>query len=105
GRLEAGRIVDGEQVKVSFTYTTWEQVRFPIAGSSFIEGAARLEVHPDTGRGIRFDVEIPKCLLKPNGAIGLDDKTWLTVPMTLEVLDNSENTPDYPLGRYVSYEN
>jgi len=105
GRLAGGKLVDGEEVKASFTYTTWEQMRFPIAGSNFIEGKARLEVHPDTGRGLRFDVVVPKCLLKPDGTISLDDKTWLETPMNLEVLDDSENTPEAPFGYYVSYEN
>lgn len=105
GRLSGGRIVDGEEVKVSFTYTTWEQMRFPIAGANFIEGSARLEVHPDAGRGLKFDIVIPKGMLKPNGAIGLDDKTWLTVPMTLEVLDASDISPEAPFGYCVSYEN
>jgi hypothetical protein len=31
GRLSGGKIADGEEVKVSFTYTTWEQMRFPMA--------------------------------------------------------------------------
>ena len=105
GRLAGGKLVDGEEVKVSFTYATWASARFAIAGSSFIEGAARLEVHPDTGRGLRFDVNIPKCILKPNGGIGLDDKKWLEVPMTLEALDDTANNPEAPLGHYVSYEN
>ncbi|MBU4448832.1 MAG: hypothetical protein KKD99_09610, partial [Proteobacteria bacterium] len=105
GRLSGGKLVDGEEVKVSFTYVTWASARFAIAGSSFIEGAARLEVHPDTGRGLRFDVNIPKCILKPNGGIGLDDKKWLEVPMTLEALDDTANTPLAPLGYYKSYEN
>ena len=105
GRLATGMLVDGEEVKVSFTYTTWASAQFPIAGASFIEGAARLEVHPDSGRGLRFDVIIPKCILKPNGAIGLDDKKWLEVPMTLEALDDTANTPQAPLGYYKSYEN
>jgi hypothetical protein len=105
GRLATGMLVDGEEVKVSFTYTTWASAQFPIAGASFIEGAARLEVHPDSGRGLRFDVIIPKCILKPNGAIGLDDKKWLEVPMTLEALDDTANTPLAPLGYYKSYEN
>lgn len=105
GRLATGMLVDGEEVKVNFTYTTWASAQFPIAGASFIQGAARLEVHPDSGRGIRFDVIIPKCILKPNGAIGLDDKKWLEVPMTLEALDDTANTPLAPLGYYKSYEN
>jgi len=105
GRLANGKIVDGEEVKVSFTYATWSSITFPIAGVNFIEGAARLEVHPDAGRGLRFDVVVPKCLLKPNGAIGLDDKKWLEVPIMLEALDNSDVTPEAPFGYYVSYEN
>ncbi|MBM4286898.1 MAG: hypothetical protein FJ135_01900 [Deltaproteobacteria bacterium] len=105
GRLAGGGIEDGETCTVSFTYTTWQQQRFPIAGASFVQGSARLEVHPDAGRGLRFDVVIPRCLLKPNGSIGLDDKKWLEVPMTLEALDDSANTPDAPFGYYVSYEN
>uniref|UniRef100_A0A7V4G8I3 Major tail protein n=1 Tax=Desulfobacca acetoxidans TaxID=60893 RepID=A0A7V4G8I3_9BACT len=105
GRLASGGIEDGEVCTVSFTYTTWQHQRFPIAGSNFIEGSARLEVHPDAGRGLRFDVVVPKCLLKPNGAIGLDDKKWLEVPMMLEALDDSANTPKAPFGYYVSYEN
>jgi len=104
GRLADGRIVDGEEVKVSFTYTTWSSMRFPIAGSNFIEGSARLEVHPDAGRGLRFDMVVPKAMLKPGGAIGLDDKKWLEVPMTLEVLDASEQHPEAPFGYYISYD-
>jgi len=50
-------------------------------------------------------VNIPKCILKPNGGIGLDDKKWLEVPMTLEALDDTANNPEAPLGHYVSYEN
>jgi hypothetical protein len=104
GRLAAGMLVDGEEVKVSFTYATWASAQFAIAGASFIQGAARLEVHPDAGRGIRFDVIIPKSILKPNGSIGLDDKKWLEVPMILEALDDTANTPAAPLGYYKSYE-
>ncbi|MDD5640036.1 MAG: hypothetical protein PHX53_00190 [Syntrophales bacterium] len=101
GRLAGGKIADGEEVKVSFTHTTWSALRFPIAAGSFVEGAARLECHPAEGRGLRFDIEIPKCQLKPNGAMALDDKKTLEVPMTLEVLDNYTATPDYPYGRVV----
>jgi hypothetical protein len=101
GRVAAGKIADGEEVKVSFTHITWSALRFPIAAGSFVEGAARLECHPAEGRGLRFDIEIPKCQLKPNGALTLDDKKTLEVPMTLEVLDNYTATPDYPYGRVV----
>ncbi|MDD2900821.1 MAG: hypothetical protein PHU44_00130 [Syntrophales bacterium] len=101
GRLASGKIADGEEVMASFTYTTWTALRFPIAAGNFVEGAARLECHPAEGRGLRFDIEIPRCQLKPNGALTLDDKKTLEVPMTLEVLDNYSATPDYPYGRVV----
>lgn len=103
-RIAAGIFADGEEVYVTFTYTTWSSTRFAISGSSFAQGSARLEVHPSTGRGLQFDIEIPKCQLKPDGNIGLDDKKWLEMGITLEVLDNSSLTPDYPYGRFVIYE-
>jgi len=99
-----GMLASGEEVKVSFTYATFTAMRFPISGSSFATGAARLEVHPSSGRGLKFDIEIPKCQMKPDGNIGLDDKKVLEMTMTLEVLDNSSITPDYPYGRFIIYE-
>jgi len=104
GRLTGGRYVDGEEVMISFTYVTLTSSRFSIAGMAMAEGSARLEVHPSVGRGIKFDIEIPKCQLKPEGNISLDDKKWLEMSMTLEVLDDTTNNPLYPLGRFVMYE-
>lgn len=103
-RLAAGLFDTDEIIYVSFTYTTWTSTRFNIGTLAFPQGSARLEVHPSTGRGLQFDIEIPKCQLKPDGNIGLDDKKWLEMGITLEVLDNSSLTPDYPYGRFVIYE-
>lgn len=103
-RIAAGIFEDGEEVKVSFTYATWTGQRFAISGVSFPTGSARLEVHPSAGRGLQFDIEIPKCQLKPDGNISLDDKKWMEMGITLEVLDNSSLTPTYPYGRFVIYE-
>lgn len=104
GRLASGKLVDGEEVKVTFDYTIWAALKMTLAARNYIEGAARLEVHPSAGRGLQFDIVIPKAMLKPNGAISLDDKVWLTVPMTLEVLDASTTHPDTPFGYLLSYE-
>lgn len=103
-RIAAGMFEDDEEIKVSFTYTTWTSSRFPIGGAAFAEGSARLEVHPSAGRGLQFDIEIPKCMLKPDGNISMDDKKWLEMSITLEVLDNTTLTPTYPYGRFVIYE-
>jgi len=103
-RIATGKLAAGEEVKVSFTYVTVASRRFSIAGSEFIKGAARFEVHPAQGRGLKFDIEIPLCQVKPNGSIAIDDKKFLEMVCDLEVLDNTNATPDYPFGRFVIYE-
>ena len=105
-RLAGGTITDGEVCTVSFTYTTWASQQFSIAGAEgFITGACRIEMHPASGRGTRIDLEIPKCQIKPEGNIMLDDKDWKKIPLTIEVLDNTALTPTYPMGRLLVYEN
>lgn len=105
GRISTGMFEDGEEVKVSFTYTTWTAQQFNLAAAGgFPIGAVRIEMHPTTGRGTRVDFEIPKCQIKPEGNITFDDKDWLKVPLTIEVLDNSSVTPTYPMGRVLVYE-
>jgi len=103
-RLAGGFLADGEEVKVAFTYTTWTALKMPIAASAFVEGAARLEMHPTEGRGLKKDFIFPKTMLKPQGAISFDDKKWLEVPLSLEVLDNSGVTPDTPYGYILDYD-
>lgn len=104
GRLAGGGLVDGEEVKVSFTYATWASLQFNLAMNTYIEGSARLEVHPATGRGIQKDIVIPKCILKPQGGVSLDDKKWEEIPFTLEILDDYANNPTAPFGYVIVYE-
>lgn len=78
--------------------------RFNIGMADFQQGAARLECRPADGNGVSFDIQIPLCQLKPNGAMALDDKNVLELPMVLEVLDNYATTPTYPYGRVVVYD-
>jgi hypothetical protein len=100
GRLSGGFLEDGEEVKVSFTYTTWESLKFPVATARFQEGAARLDFAPSTGLSGKYHV--PKCQLKPDGALSFDPKKELQLGMILEVLDNNENTPAAPFGEWES---
>jgi len=104
GRMASGKLADGEEVKISFTYVTVASRRFAIASSEFIQGSARFEVHPAAGRGLKFDIEIPLCQIKPNGSIAVDDKKFLEMVCDLEVLDNTNVTPTYPFGRFVIYD-
>ncbi|MHB9075253.1 MAG: hypothetical protein ACYC6G_17235 [Desulfobaccales bacterium] len=100
GRLAAGFLADGEEVKVSFTYTTWESLKFPVATAEFQQGAARLDFSPAVGLSGKY--HIPKCQLKPDGAISFDPKKELQLGMILEVLDDSPNHPDAPFGEWES---
>jgi hypothetical protein len=48
------------------------------------EGSALLRVDTDIGQDLTY--YIPKCTLKPDGALSLNDEDWHSAPMVLEVL-------------------
>ena len=96
GRLAAGFLAAGEEVKVSFTHTTWSSLRFPVATENYISGSARLAFRP--ADGFWWNFIIPSCQLKPNGKLTFDDKNPMELPMLLQVLDDSANTPAAPYG-------
>lgn len=98
GRLAGGFLADGEEVKVSYTYSTWQSLKFPVATAGFQEGAARLDFSPATGLSGKY--HIPKCQLKPDGALAFNPNKELQLPMVLEVLDNYAATPDAPFGEW-----
>jgi hypothetical protein len=100
GRLSGGFLEDGEEVKVSYTYTTWESLKFPVATAGFQEGAARLDFAPSTGLAGKYHV--PKCQLKPEGTLSFDPKKEMQLGMILEVLDDYENNPNAPFGEWES---
>ena len=96
GRLAGGFLEDGEEVKVSYTHTTWESLKFPVAAAGFQEGAARLDFAPSTGLSGKYHVH--KCQLKPDGSLPFDPTKELQLGMILEVLDNFTDTPTEPFG-------
>ena len=49
------------------------------------EGSAHLVVDTDIGQDMIYI--IPKCVLKPDGALNLTDEAWHEAPMILEVLE------------------
>ncbi len=103
-RLSGGMFVDGEEVKVSFTYTTWTSIKMGLFTGALVEGSARLEMHPASGRGLQHDYIFPKAVIRPGGSVPFDDSKWMEVPFELQVLDDSENNPDYPMGYILSNE-
>ena len=100
GRLSGGFLENGEEVKVSYTYVTWESLRFPVATAGFQEGSARLDFAPSTGLAGKYHVH--KCQLKPDGSLPFDPKKELQLGMILEVLDDFENNPTEPFGYWES---
>jgi hypothetical protein len=96
GRIAAGAITNGQQVKVDFTYTTWSALRFAVANDQYQQGAGRIQFRPL--KGYQWNLIIPKCQLKPNGKMVIDDKKVVEVPIILEVLDATAIDPDHPFG-------
>jgi hypothetical protein len=97
-------VYEGEEIKVTYTYPTYTAQITNIAKVGSIEGSARLEVHPQSGRGLQFDIEIPKCQIKANGDLSLNDQEFMAIPLSLVVLDDTENTPTHPYGRVILYD-
>jgi len=91
-------------VMSSFTYATFTSVISNLVKAGAAEGSARLEVHPQSGRGLSFDIEIPKCQLSSNGDLSLNDQEFLKIALQLNVLDDTDNTPAYPFGRIVVFD-
>ena len=107
GRVRAisgGSLVDGEKIKVSYTYTTYAALISNLVQSGAAEGSARLEVHPQSGRGLSFDLEFPKCQISSNGDLSLNDQEFMQIPLQLTVLDDTENSPTFPYGRILLYD-
>lgn len=107
GRVRAisgGKLADAEKVKVSFTYATYTSVISNFVKVGSINGSARLEVHPQSGRGLSFDIEIPKCQINSKGDLSLNDKEFMKISLELTVLDDTDNTPTYPYGRIIVYD-
>jgi len=48
------------------------------------EGCAKLVVQTSIGRDLVYN--IPKCTIRPDGAISMNEEDWHTAPMVLEVL-------------------
>lgn len=57
--------------------------------NTLLEGSARLKIDTDIGQDLVY--EIPKCTLKPDGALTLSEDTWHEAPMILEVLEYQNN--------------
>jgi hypothetical protein len=97
-RIAAGALEDGEEVYVGYTYTTFTSQTFGIAETSALEGSARFEAFPGSGRGRKWSMTIPKAQLVNNGTMDLDDTDFETIPLSLVVLDNFDCDPVNPFG-------
>lgn len=102
--VSGASIADGEEIKVTFTYPTFASVISNLVKAGAAEGSARLEVHPQSGRGLSFDIEIPKCQITSSGNLSLNDQEFMKIPLKLTVLDDTENTPTHPYGRIVVFD-
>lgn len=97
-RVASGSLVSGEEIKISFTYVTFTSQEFGIAEQSVVEGSARFECFPQAGRGSSWSMILPRCQLQNNGSMDLDDSNFQTMPLSLIVLDDSDNGTANPFG-------
>ena len=97
-RLSGSVLLDGEEIRIDFTYVTFTSQTFGIAEQSTIEGSARFVNNPQSGRGTHWEMLFPRCQLTNNGAMDLDDTDFQTIPLSLVVLDNSAVDATNPFG-------
>lgn len=99
-----GALVDGEEMKVSFTHVTFASQTFGIAQVSTIEGSARFVNKPSTGRGVHWEIIVPRAQLTNNGNMDLNDSEFQQIPLSLVFLDNSACDPVNPFGTIQVFE-
>ena len=58
--------------------------RISVVQNALDEGSAKLVVETDIGQDMAY--VIPKCTIRPDGALSLSEEDWHTAPMVLEVL-------------------
>ena len=56
----------------------------PVMQTTLDEGSAKLVVETAIGQDLVYN--IPKCTIRPDGAMAMADEDWHTAPMTIEVL-------------------
>lgn len=71
-------------IKKFFLATDGVTNELRVVQDSTSEGCAVLVVDTDIGQDMTY--YIPKCTLKPDGALSLNDEDWHSAPMVLEVL-------------------
>jgi hypothetical protein len=95
-RTGGSTITDGEEVMVSYNSQIPAHKSFPVLTAPIIEGKGRMLLLPTSG--VRMVWEFPKCSIKPNGSMSLDDQEWMQGPMALNILADTTNNPSAPFG-------
>jgi hypothetical protein len=76
--------VNEANLKRFFMASTLSSGRLAAFEKSLTQGAAQLQFDTDTGNDMVYF--IPKCTIRPNGALSVNEEGWWTAPMVLEVL-------------------
>jgi len=101
GRAANSMITSGDEVLVTYNWDAPAHTSFAPHTADIRRGAARVEQWPRTGS--RRIHEIPNAELRPDGENELDPENWQGLPMVLDVLDNSDVTPNAPYGTIRTY--
>lgn len=81
--LEAGAIVEGDDLKVDYKTTTGTVTRV-LSGTTPIEGSLRYYAKNPKGKQMSFFA--PWAKLTPNGDFALKGEEWQTIPFNMEIL-------------------
>jgi len=94
-----GSITDDTNVLVSYDYAADTSAYVKGGSASKIEGSMRFK--PDPSAGPKWEVEIWKVSISPDGALALIGEDYANAPLKAEILADSTNHPTEPLYRAI----
>jgi hypothetical protein len=76
--------INAANLKRFFLASSLTSTKLAVLQEPLVEGAAQMVFKTDIGQDMTYF--IPKCTIKPNGALGVNTESWWSVGMILEVL-------------------
>lgn len=99
GIVEGGGIAAGNSVLVTYTYAT--QTLQTVAGGASTDIYGYLRFIGDPPTGPKYDVEIWRCQITPDGEVGMISDDFATFNVTVTILDDSARHPTEPYMRII----
>ncbi len=96
-----GAITSGDFLRVSYDYDVRAHKRFAPATDLEVKGQFLLFGVSDTGN--EFIRSFEQVQIQPEGAFDFDDEDWTNFQLRVIVIDDTDNSPNFPFGIFEHY--